>query len=122
MDQPHAKTASILAQLAIDGILLGFAPLAGLTFRIRIAMSVEEVLQLGGDQLLFEHVLVLGMRDLHNALTIQIRLTVAQMLFNAGRDQQYVAMAGECEKEAVQHVHQGVRDLWSLLHQTVAKG
>jgi len=119
---PHSEASSVLAQLAIDGVLLGLAPLAGLTLRIRITMGVEEVLQLGGDQLLLEHVLVLRMGDLHDALAVKVRLTVAQVLFDAGRDQQDVAVAGEGEEEAVQHVHQGVRDLRSLLHQTVAKG
>jgi len=92
---PHSEASSVLAQLAIDGVLLGLAPLAGLTLRIRITMGVEEVLQLGGDQLLLEHVLVLRMGDLHDALAVKVRLTVAQVLFDAGRDQQDVAVAGE---------------------------
>lgn len=121
-NSPHTKAASVLAQFPIDVVLLGLATLPGLALRIRVAMGIEEVLQLGGYQLLLEHALVLGMGDLHDALAVQVRLTVAQMLFDAGRDQQDVAVTGQGQEEAVQHAHQRVRDLGALVEQGFAKG
>lgn len=109
-------------QLPIDVVFLGLAPLARFTFSIRIRMGVEKVLELSGNQLLLEHGLVLGMCDLHDALPVKIRLTVAQVLLDARRDQQDVPVAGEREKEAVQHAHQRVRDLRPLQLQRFSKG